>query len=65
MRYNDSNASEAVPIAEVRRLVRLLKEKEGLGMKGFSVCGLVLGISAAVCGICAVVFSFLGLSRRG
>ena len=33
-------------------------------MKGFSVCGLVLGITAAVCGVCAVVFSFLGLRGR-
>ena len=33
-------------------------------MKGFSVCGLVRGITAAVCGVCAVVFSLLGLRRR-
>lgn len=33
-------------------------------VKGFSICGLVLGITAAVCGVCAVVFSFLGLRSR-
>lgn len=37
--------------------------KGAFGMKGFSVCGLVLGIIAAVCGACAVVFSALGLRR--
>lgn len=33
-------------------------------MKGFSVCGLVLGIIASLCGTCAIVFSALGLRRR-
>ena len=32
-------------------------------MKGFSVCGLVLGIIASLCGACAIVFSALGLRR--
>lgn len=32
-------------------------------MKGFSICGLALGIAAAVCGVCAVVFSAIGLRR--
>ena len=32
-------------------------------MKGFSICGLVLGIIAAICGGCAVVFSAIGLWR--
>lgn len=32
-------------------------------MKGFSICGLVLGIIAAICGGCAVVFSAIGLRR--
>ena len=49
MGYNDSDTSK----------------KGVLRMKGFSVCGLVLGITAAVCGVCAVVFSVLGLRRRG
>ncbi len=48
MGYNDSDTSK----------------KGVLRMKGFSVCGLVLGITAAVCGVCAVVFSVLGLRRR-
>lgn len=33
-------------------------------MKGFSICGLALGVAAVTCGICAVVFSALGLRRR-
>ena len=33
-------------------------------LKAFSISGFVLGIVAAVCGLCAVVFSFLGLRRR-
>lgn len=33
-------------------------------MKGFSICGLVLGSAAVACGVCAVVFSALGLRRR-
>ncbi len=42
----------------------ILQKRGVLRMKGFSVCGLVLGITAAVCGVCAVVFSVLGLRRR-
>lgn len=48
MRYNDSKISK----------------KEVPEMKGFSICGMVLGITATVCGVCSVVFSFLGLVRK-
>ena len=40
------------------------QKKGGHKMKGFSVCGLVLGIIASLCGACAIVFSALGLRRR-
>ena len=40
------------------------KREGGICVKGFSICGLVLGITATVCGVCAVAFSFLGLRGR-
>lgn len=33
-------------------------------MKGFSISGFVLGTVAAVCGVCALVFSLVGLRGR-
>jgi hypothetical protein len=33
-------------------------------MKGFSISGFVLGVVAAVCGVCALVFSLVGLKHR-